>query len=228
MRGAPREPSVVGVHISLDLAMATSSLNSSSSISDITGYCVCAEAWAGSNGQSGDTPELIVENSIGTSVNGSRVWDTDLSNGLDSAWVGVIFSAAAGGGDSADQWSVAQGTPSPLVFSKVTYGSIQQVRIRAAVQAPAKAMWQFITVAFYKGGVQTESLTPRRCPQVDTTLVSPPIAAEQILTVTPSNNDNDSVTIAGQVRLVNLATTPPNSDDMFCDVFVDAANCAAG
>lgn len=211
----------------LDLSMATSSLATSSSISDITGYCVSAEARAGSNGQSGDTPELIVENSIGTSVNGSRVWDTDLSNGFDSMWVGVLFSAAAGGGDGAEQWSVAQGNPSPLIFSSVTYGSIQQVRIRAAVQAPAKALWQFITVAFYKNGVQTEALTPRHSPQVDATSMSPPVAAEQILTVRPSKTDNDSVTIAGQISLVNPATTPPNADDMFCDVFVDAANCAA-
>jgi hypothetical protein len=210
-----------------DPNVATGSTVSNSSISTITGYCVYAEAQYGSNGDPSGAPEFDEGGVGGGDISGRIVWDTDTSDGLDSGWVAVVMTAPPGGGSSHPAvWAVGGGTPSSLNFAGQTYGTIVSVEIRAGVQIPAEFYWQNILVSFYRNGRMTEQYIQDTGPQVITTGDTPPVAAEQILTVTPQFNNNTQVVISGQIRLVCAEGIIPGADDIFGQIFVFTNSCA--
>lgn len=203
--------------------MASGSLSTYTSIQTFFG-CFFAEARFGSNGGTG-TPEYDVGSTTSNAVSGRTVWDSDLSNGLNSGWINVSLDAEAGGGSNAVSWTVTGGTVVPLLFSGVTYGIIDNVQIVAAVQFPAQMLWRSVLVKFYKAGVLIESFSERVGPQVDTTGATPPVAKEQVLTVVPAQTDNDKVVITGQIELVCAAGIYPGPNDIFAQIYVVTGSC---
>jgi hypothetical protein len=110
----------------------------------------------------------------------------------------------------------------PVVLTTVTYGAIQQVQIRAAVQIAATATWRSVVVEFYKAGVLMDSYNRRIDPAVDTTGSPSPVAKEQILTVTPNANNNDQVIVTGSFELACAEGVNPGPNDIFGQVFLFA------
>jgi hypothetical protein len=205
--------------------MASSSITTNNSISTISDFCFYAEALVGGDGGSGGPPEYDVGVAADNNSTGSITWDGNYVNGFDSGWIPVELVVSAGGGTGGLRWLVTSGSPDLITYDGVTYGTIQQIRIRAAVQAPAKFLWRGIAVQFSKAGTVTDSFSLRTGPQVDKTGATPPVAQEQILTITPAASDNDAVTISGQIRLVNAATTQPSPTAMFGQIYVDCGSC---
>ena len=163
--------------------------STSSSISDITDECFFAEVKVGDNGDTSGVPGYDVGTEADQAV-GFVTWDADLSDGFDTQQVNVELDVTAGGGTDGVAWSVTGGSADPLNFSGVTYGSIQSVKIRAAVQAPDMQMtWSQVVLTFIKGTTteETITLTSAQLPQVSTIGESGPIAAEFIATITPPN-----------------------------------------
>jgi hypothetical protein len=196
-----------------------------SSISNIIGYCAYAEVKYGSNGAAGGVPEYGVGHDPSDTVTGRRVWDGNLADGLESGWINVELALEPGGGANDVKWTVFGGTPNPVFYSGVTYGTIVQVRVRAAVQAPVQMQWRSVTVKFYKNGTMVDSFTRRAGPEVDRRSYPTPVAAEQVLTVVPAAADNDKVVVTGQVRLHAPAGISLQATDLFGQVFVDTNAC---
>jgi hypothetical protein len=206
--------------------MASGSIVTNSSISPITGFCFYAEVLVGDDGGSGGPPEYDVGVAADNNSTGTIIWDGDLTNGFDSGWIPVQLVVAAGGGTGGLNWLVSGGSPPTITYNGVTYGAIQQVKIVAAVQAPAGFFWRGISVQFYKAGVETDSYNLRTGPQVNAAGSTPPVAEEEILTITPVAQDNDSVTITGQIRMENASTTQPPPTAMFGQIYVFCASCS--
>ena len=205
--------------------MASTSFSSASTISEITGFCAYADVRVGSNGAPDGSPEYDVGSLLGSAVSGRIVWTSDLSDGFSSGFVQVRLDAAPGGGSNGVRWEVVNGSPQTIVYNGVQYGSIQEVQIRAAVLLAAKMIWRAVSVSFFKGGVQTDGVSLRGGPQVDTTGGIIPITAEQILTVIPDATDNDEVVIVAEMELACPLTTLVQPNDIFGQIFVFADNC---
>jgi hypothetical protein len=71
----------------------------------------------------------------------------------------------------------------------------------------------------------TEQYPQSTGPTVVTTGDTPPVAAEQILTVTPTFNNNTKVVVSGMVRLVCAAGITPGADDIFGQILVFTSSC---
>ncbi len=201
--------------------MASGSTVTNNFISTLSGFNTYAEMLVGSNNAPGGTAEFLIGASATNNTTGRKLWDSDLTDGFDSGWVDVVLTMPATSGPSDVLLKVAGGNPETITYSGIIYSAITRVRIRAGVQAPAKMSWRNISVIFFKNGIQTDSYSPRTAPHVDTSTLNAPVALEQILTVTPSASDNDSVTIQGSVHLVCAGSSLPAEEDMFGDIFID-------
>jgi hypothetical protein len=201
--------------------MATGTIASYTYITTITGYAAVGEARYGSNGAIPGTPEYDVSDSNGNSVDGRLTWYSG-TGAFDSGKVQTTFDAEPGGGSNGVNWTVQGGSVSPVTLTSATYGSIQKVEIVAAVQMPASMTWSSVQVSFYKAGSLIEQYTRRTGPSVNLIGNSPPVAAEQILTVTPSQNDNDKVVVTGYIELACAAGSTPGANDIFGQVFLFA------
>lgn len=207
--------------------MATGSTTSSSSISDIDGYCAFAEVLYGSNGAAQGEPEVNVGAINQAPSAGRKTWDANTSDGIDSSTVSVQLVAEAGGGTNALKMSVAGASPSPLQYSGATYGAIQRVRIRAAVQTTAKVQWGSVVVAFYRMGRTAETYTHSGGgPGVDTRNATLPVTAEQILEVVPAFSNNTKVVVIANVQFVANQGVVPGAEDLFGQIFVDTVTCS--
>jgi hypothetical protein len=206
--------------------MATGSLTTNNSISTITGFCFYAEVLVGDDGGSGGPPEYDVGVSADNNTTGRTTWDGNYTNGFDSGWIPVELIIAANGGAGGLSWAVDGGGSGTLTYGGVTYGALQKIEIRAAIQAPAEFLWRGIAVQFRKAGVVTDTYSLKTGPQVNQTGATPPVAEEQILTITPAAQDNDSATISGQIRMVNASTSQPPPTAMFGQIFVFCGSCS--
>lgn len=205
--------------------MATGSTTTNNSVSTITGYCVAAEAKFGGNGASGGASEVSVGHDATDALTTRRTWDAVPADGIDSGAIAVLASAERLGGTNGVSWAVAGSAVVPLVYVGRAYGTITQVKVRAAVQVNGEAEWSELQVRFYKNGRQVDFLVPASPPAVDTT-AGPGSAAESILTVTPGVTA-DKVTVAGYVRLACPEGVFPGADDLLAQVYVFAQNCVA-
>ena len=166
----------------------------------------------------GGAPELTINNS-----EGHVVWDSNLSDGLDSGLFGIELVVSAGSGSSLT--AVKNPINVNVTDSSVSYGFIQRVEIIASVAGVNRRFtWSSVAVRFYKGGtlVQTMTRGPECQPKADTYGV--PSIGWQGVEYTPAASDNDSVVITGQVRLqANGTIVQPW--EVLGKILVFASNC---
>src|SRR3954465_12720630 len=102
------------------------------SITQITGFSVCAKARVGSNGSVSGVAECLTGKTTGVST-GRKTWDTNLANGLDSGLVAVSLTVGARGG----HWAVGGAAPTTIDFT-ASWGEIQTVTLQAAVSGSGR------------------------------------------------------------------------------------------
>jgi hypothetical protein len=204
--------------------MATGTFTTSTTISDITGYCCIAETRYGSNGGNEGTPEWDV-GSASNQTTGRTKWADDPDDGFDTGLLNTELGTSQGGAEGIG-FALQDSPDSPLIYVGVTYGSIGNVLVRAGAQITSTVSWTGVNVTYYKNGNQTETYEYNGTFQVSTTDGSP--TAEVILTVVPQFDDNDQVTVQGSIEMVLPAGYYPGPDDMFNQVFVYTASCSSG
>jgi hypothetical protein len=200
------------------------SVTSSSTISTVTGYKAVGVIQLGWNGDvSLPGFEYSVGNNSGSAITGRKVWDpTESADEINSGDVNISFAANPSGGTNGDVLTVEGGATGPLIYTGVTYGPISQVRIRAAVMYGYSIMnWKQIAAKFFKAGALIETITYDAI-GVDTSNQDDPVEAEQILYITPTNNDNDQVVISAVANIELEYTDIPSPTAIFGQIFVFA------
>lgn len=199
-------------------AAATSDSVSSSGISQFSGYSAFGEAKYGANGGDSAWPECAAGVPTGFET-GSRVWDANPYDGVDSGWVGVQLTVESSGGIS---WAVNGCSAGNLQRSTGSFGDIERVHVRAGAQAEGTAAWRSLSIEFYDGGSVADSYSQSGGPEVDTTSTPWWPVAEDILTVTPDVWGVDKVVVSGQVRFTSPQGVYPGPDDLFGQVFIES------
>jgi hypothetical protein len=149
-----------------------------------------------------------------------------LSDGLDSGWVAVSFTALAAGGTNALAWNVAGASPAPITFSGASAMVLRSLKMRAAVDGAGRKMsFRNIVVKFFHNAndaspTQTVRVSSSSAPVADTTGLSDPIDAENILTVSAFRTDNQKVVVTAEIQLVTSDTVLPSQDGIFGDIYV--------
>lgn len=197
--------------------------NVSDSISDIEGYSLYAEAVPGSNGDTGGDPTYNLgadpsDRSSGFNIWDQSVYDGDFNDGFDTNLSAFNFDGGLGTGSN----TLSVKSAATISYGSAGSQSVSSLMIRAGAVASGAVAWTSLTIRFYQGGTETDSLTLSQGPAVDTTDPSSSGIAEQILTVTPnaSSTAYDRVTISASIRMQTPSGTLPGSDDLFCQVYV--------
>jgi hypothetical protein len=196
------------------------SVTNNSTISVITGYAAVAGAETGSDGALNGAAEYLVGTASGH-ASARKIWDGDLSDGLDSGLVAVSLNALPGGGTNGLAWTVSGGGTVPLYYSAASYGAISSVKVvAAATRAGAVVTLSQLVVKFYKNGVQTELI---ECGSVGVDLSDwSQDCAEQIMTITPTASDNTQVVVDANLQFTLQADQLNNPDDLFARIYVFA------
>lgn len=188
--------------------------------------CIYAEMRYGSNGSDGGAPELLIGNNGSDATAGRITWD-ESTGAFNSGRVAFGFTIPPGGGSAnQDSLAVNGAVTDPLYYSLKTYGAMRAVLVIAGVQTNASAAFTNLVVQYYKGGTLIEAFDLAAGPSVDTTSASSPVA-EQVLTVTPNNSDNDEVFVGGSFQMTAPNGTFPDVDDIFGQIFVQTATCSS-
>lgn len=204
--------------------MATGTTTSNSSISDLTGYCTLAVARPGSNGLTTGDYECSVGGDSGSPATGRVIWDNDLTDGFSSGELEVMFTAEAGGGSSGVNWQVPGASPCPVIYTGRTYGAIQKVQIRAAVQTTAQMQWSNVLVKFLRLGRLMDQYSATTGPAVDTSLGG--LSAEQILEVVPDFETNTKVIVTASMLLASPVGVALDIEDILAQIFVYSSSCS--
>ncbi len=187
-------------------------------ISDIGSYNLYSQASMGDNGYPDGIPGVYVGVSDSANQSAYREWDSDLSDGLDSGWVAVSFTATLGSTNTA-QFSV--GGAGTTYYSGGSATAISEVDIRAAVAGPDMAMsWSNLSVAFYQGSSLVETVSLGNDVAVSTIGSQTWDPAEMIAQITPTQSNCDKVVVTGSIRLQAAAGTYPGPNDIFGQVFI--------
>jgi hypothetical protein len=150
------------------------------------------------------------------------MWDNDPEDEILSDPVPVSLVANPGGGTNAVSWTVSGGGTVPIQFSG-TYGAISSVKLRvAATVSLCKMTWSSIVVKFYKAGLLTDTVSYGTV-EVDTLSLTDPVVREQILTITPSANDNTQIEFTASVVLEYDSVDIPDPNAEYSQVYVFAA-----
>lgn len=190
----------------------------SAQISEISGSSVMAELRFGTDGNMSGAPEYDLGTSSDT-VDGSAVWDGDSSDGVESPWVDVSFSA-----DSTTDlatWSMNNGSGT-LSYDQASFGAIQQVQIRSGTLAQASMLWRSLEVNFYKNNQVVDTYTQQNGPSVDQTADPYAGSYQDLLQITPGVTDADKVVITGQVKMTSPEGVYPAENTMFSQILLFA------
>ena len=168
-------------------------------ITNPSGYSLFAEARFGGNGTFFLPPELAGGSSSEASAYELEVWDTDLSDGLDSGGVALQIDANMDGGTVGLDASTA-GSSVLSYDGDDNLGTIGSVLIRAGSTVAGSVTFSDVSVTFWKDGVQQDTVNvggvaPTRPAHRRAAL------AEQIVSVTSAVSGCDRVTVSGVVRL---------------------------
>jgi hypothetical protein len=189
----------------------------SSSLINPSGYALFADAQVGSNGAAYGGPEQGLGSGSSDMSSGRVDWDSSNSpQGFNSGVVPVDLDANVGSGSSS--WSI---NGQSISYEGACGKTIDSIQIIAAVQIPAKMEWSYVSVQFFRNGVADGTTSIVNGPQVDTTN-SANATAEQILTITPPNSDDDQVIVSGSIQMSTPAGNVPGATDMFAQVLVFA------
>jgi hypothetical protein len=170
-------------------------------------------------GNDGDPNGLATQmTGVGSTINtsGLNVWDSNLTDGLDSGWqnVALTLNTKFNGlmslkvGLSSTQ---SFNTGSPLM-------SIGSITIRADVQNAFMQMdWRNITVKFYSGSsvVETDPM-----PDIEASTMDGSSVQESGAILKPNASNITGVSISAQVRLQSVPGVTPLPSDIFGQVLV--------
>jgi hypothetical protein len=189
--------------------MATGTITTSTTITDITGFCCIAETRYGSNGDNDGTPEWDVGSASGQTT-GRMKWADNPDDGFDTGLLDAELATSPGGAEGI-AFALQASPDSPLIFPDVTYGSIGNVLVRAAAQITSQVGWSNITVSYYKNGNPTETYRYGGTFKVSTTDENP--TAQVLLTVVPdtascSDGDGDMLASNIKTKRVGIKGTP--------------------
>jgi hypothetical protein len=203
--------------------MATGTITTSTTISDVTGYCCIGETRYGSNGGNDGTPEWDT-GSVSDQTTGRMKWADDPDDGFDTGLLNTELATSPNGAEGI-VFALQASPDSPLLYAPLTFGSIGNVLVRAGAQITSTVRWGNVLVTFYKAGTETESYEYGTTFEVSTTDDSP--TGEAMLTVVPEFEDNDQVTIQGSIEMILPAGYYPGPDDMFNQIYVFATSCSS-
>ena len=202
--------------------MATGSTATRAYVSDITGFCVAAEAKSGSNGDpNGVAAEVFAGHTPDDAVATRRVWDPAPADGIDSGWVLVSLTASSAG----TYWSVDDADVEPVSYAGVAFGTVGTLRLRAAVRVPGAVRWRNLVVRWIRNGRVMESYSAAAGPEVDARAAGSPAESEQVLEIVPVATTHEKVVVDAEVNLAAADGVVPGPDDLFAQIFVDATNC---
>ena len=194
------------------------SMSSGSTITDLTGYAVYAQACMGDNGD----PWGVMGLSSGTAAEETGYapieWDSNLSNGLDSGLIDFTFTVNTAAGTMS--WAV--GGADPITYDGNVGSGVGQVAIQAAVTSGGMAFaFSNVSLSFYNNNslVDTEDVTSGPAANTIGQGSSP---AEQLAIVTPDAS-SDKVVITGSLRLQAAQGTYPLPSDIFGQIFIRPA-----
>jgi hypothetical protein len=192
--------------------MATTSIFFSDSISDLSGYWLCAEARLGNNGDYFGPQEVVIKKPDGQEVQRSSLqWDTDDSDGIDSGL--CAFSLAAE--DGVLTWSVNGYECRTVSEAQPPFENVHKVLIRAAANGIGLFEFQGLSVKFYKDNALIDSYDHTENLGVDTRYASAP-SAERTIEVFPTSTDCDEVLVTGFFRM--LAPEISSQDQVYGQV----------
>ena len=180
---------------------------------------ILAQVQSGGNGSYSALPEYAVGSGAGGFVDGSKTWDPDLSNGLDSGWVTVSLDAKITSSGSTLTWAVQGGASGTLSTIGPGGNGISEVDLNVGVQnADVSVVWDSPVVKFYHANSLVETDSPTSSLVADTTS-SGDYSAGDLLTVTPGSSNNDEVIVTGRVRFTCTdAYSLPAPTDIFAQV----------
>jgi hypothetical protein len=203
--------------------MATITTSSSNSISNITGYKFEAECVYGDNGDGSGQGGYDIGTSPSNNNSGEIVWQPTEGQAFNTGNIAVTLDAPKGGGSgNPPTWTVSGSEDGPVNYS-VSYGAIQSAEIRAGVTLAGTAIsFNDLVLKFYKNGslIETVNLSSADNPSVNALSSSGTVAMQQLTTVTPANNNNDSVVITGNMVLQANNGVYPGATNMFDQIFV--------
>ena len=202
--------------------MATGTTATHAFVSEITGFCIAAEAKSGSNGDANGVGfEVFVGHDPDDAVAARRVWDGSPSDGIDSGWVLVSLTAAASG----SSWSVDGADADPLSYAGATFGNAGAVRLRAGVRVPAAVKFRNVVVRWIRNGRVMESIQAPAGPEIDTRPPGSPAEAEQVLEIVPVATTHLKVVVDAEVSFAAPEGVEPGPDDLFAQIYVNGSNC---
>jgi hypothetical protein len=172
----------------------------------------------GSNGDPYGDPTYTEGDDQGEENWGFNVWDSDISDGINTGAVPVQFTGLSNGNESL---SVGTGA-TPLTYSGDSFGTIASVQVQAAVQIPASVQWSSLSFNFYTGSTLEESDVFSAGPSVNTINTPNSPTAEQILTVIPTSQSCNKVVVTGTLQMTAPAGTYPGPTDMFSNIAINS------
>jgi hypothetical protein len=195
----------------------------SPTVSDTNDYSLYADAVVGSNGDPYCIPGYDLGTDPSTSSGADITWDQsvangDLSAGFDTGNCNFLLDSNLGSGTNSLE--IGGNSGSALTYDTDGSQTIGSVEIVAGAEITGTAAWKNLSVSFFQGGTLQETQTFGQGPSVDTTDPSTGGSAEQTMTVTPVNPNDDHVIVSGTFRLTSPAGVTPGPTDLFCKVFV--------
>jgi hypothetical protein len=193
-------------------------LDPSGSLSDPSGYRLFADLLAGTNGSFAWAPELYVGSTSDDATSAQRMWDGNLDDGFDSDSVFVSFDASLASGSATLSTSTADSSPDAS-YTGTTGGTIGSVLIRAGAQVPGDVDWSDISVTFWNGSQQGETINISAGPDANAADSSTGVA-EQTLVVTPASSNYNHVTVSGALRMQAPTGVWPGGNDLFGQILI--------
>lgn len=185
-------------------------------LSDIQGYDLISQIRWSFNGDWFGYNEIAVGTSYENESGDHVIWDDNIDDGIDTGWRPIQIEFGEGPeGMSIDLDGI-------VATQAVEYvDGIDYVHIRSAVHSKASMQWSSVTLYFYHDNILTEEIEVSDV-GVDTTDTLWGATEEQIVSIYPSESDNDRVVIVGAVRMVAPEGVLPDAFDIISDVRVYA------
>jgi hypothetical protein len=198
------------------------------SISTISGYAAFASARIGSNGDAFGDPECFTGVSDTSRASGRKTWCADPSAGFDSGWVSIVWTATNAGGSGSIQFQVAGCSPGTISFAGNSGGTINSVKVRAAVNAANhRASYRNVVVQFFDNPSDTTyaeqiTLASSQAPVASTMGQTDPVDAEALSNVVPEGSNYGKVRVTADIRFEATDPGVPPADDLFTDMYAFA------
>jgi len=209
---------LVGVEVLERRRLMSITTTSDSSITTITDYGYDAAFRFGDNGYAWGIGEVAVGNATdGETDSAVRVWDSNLSDGLDSGW--VSFNVTLDLSSSSPLVASVNGGSNVSDYSS-SLAQVSKVTLQAGVLGDGMAIsFSSLSASFYKGStlITSDSLGSA---SANTLSSNSGLPAETIITDTISANNCSKVVVTGLIRLQANQGVYPGEESIFGQVAI--------